>query len=192
MSSIVVAPFSNSDIRDWPVEHYAALVRDLAERWDEDGRIRVVGTASQKLRACDIVRDCDPSRVSNDCGTMDWPMLERSIRSAACVIGNNSGLAHLAGSLRVPTVCVFGGSHQRLEWRPMGFTVVLLSRSIACSPCHLDHGASCLYDKACLRQIEPSLVADTVLALVSEPHRRGGGALPSEPRSSLALHQDGA
>jgi ADP-heptose:LPS heptosyltransferase len=177
MSGIIVAPFSNSDIRDWPAGHYTALIRHLVLRAGDDLPIRVVGIRTQTTRAGDIVREFDPQRVSNECGRLSWSELTGELKSAACVIGNNSGIAHLAGSFRVPTVCVFGGSHQRTEWRPLGDTVVVLSRNIACSPCGLDHGDNCPYDKACLRQIEPGTVADAVLAAMLRfgPASRGAG-----------------
>ncbi len=164
MSSVIVSPFSNSDIRDWPAEHYAILIRELVLRTEPDLPVRVVGTRNQFTRACDIVRTFDPDRVVNACGRLSWDELVAELRVSACVIGNNSGLAHLAASFGVPTVCVFGGSHQRTEWRPLGRTTITLSRAIACSPCGLDHGDSCPFDKACLRQIEPATVADAVLS----------------------------
>ena len=169
MSSVILAPFSNSDIRDWPAEHYAGLIEALVRQGRGDERIRVVGTANQKLRANDIVRRFDPGRVENACGRLSWPALLVELRHAACVVGNNSGVAHLAGYYGVPTVCVFGGSHQRVEWSPRGAKMVLVSRAIACSPCQLDHGASCPFDKACLTQIAPAEVADVVLRLL-RPH----------------------
>ena len=168
MSAIVIAPFSNSAIRDWPAEHFAALTGLLLERWDSrDGLIRIIGTPNQRQRANAVVRAYPADRVLNDCGRLPWPMVLEEVRDAACVIGNNSGIAHLAGSLGVPTVCIFGGSHQRVEWRPLGLTVTLLSRTIGCSPCHLDHGRNCGYGLACLREIAPNEVADAVLAAIA-------------------------
>ena len=167
MSQIVLAPFSNSDIRDWPAEHYATLVGELCRR--QPDKVLIIGTSNQRHRANDIVRNFDPKRVYNECGRLTWAALLRELRSAACVVGNNSGIAHLASRYSVPTICIFGGSHQRLEWRPMGSNVVLLTRTIACSPCHLDHGSSCRYDKACLQQIEPADVAKAVLGIAASP-----------------------
>jgi ADP-heptose:LPS heptosyltransferase len=153
MSDVIVAPFSNSAIRDWPAEHFADLIGLMLEDPDCPERIRVVGTANQRLGANDIVRAHPADRVSNDCGRLDWGGVLRAISEARCVVGNNSGLAHVAGYLGAPTVCVFGGSHQRSEWRPRGKNVVVLSRAIACSPCQLDHGHTSYYNKACLRDI---------------------------------------
>lgn len=162
MSEIVISPFSNSDIRDWPAELYEGLVGEILDRSSAETRIRVIGTAAQRARARPIVRPYSSARVTNECGRLSWPAVLDLLSKAACVVGNNSGIAHVAGHLGTPTVCIFSGSHQRLEWRPLGPKVVTVSRLIACSPCHLDHGARCPYDKACLRQIAPEEVADVI------------------------------
>lgn len=166
MTMLILSPFSNSEIRDWPMVHFAELIRLVHESRPEV-EIRVFGTASQRLRANEIVRTFDAAHVFNDCGRMLWDEAVGLIRSAACVVGNNSGIAHLAAGLGVPTVCVFGGSHQRLEWHPSGPHTTILSRVIACSPCHLDHNMGCPYDKACLRQIAPVDVAAAALGYLN-------------------------
>lgn len=171
MDVIVLAPFSNSAIRDWPAGHFADLIGLLLERWKGHGIIRVIGTPSQRQRANFIVRRYPADRVVNDCGRLSWPIVVEQVRRAACVIGNNSGIAHLAGSLDVKTVCIFGGSHQRVEWRPLGFNVTLLSRAIACSPCQLDHGRNCHYGLACLREITPEEVCVAVMSVIESEER---------------------
>jgi len=153
MSNVIVAPYSNSAIRDWPAGHFSELIGLLLEDAPGDTCIRVVGTANQRLGANDIVRPHPADRVTNECGRMEWGTVLRAISEARCVIGNNSGLAHVAGYLGRPTVCIFGGSHQRIEWRPRGKNVVVLSRAVGCSPCQLDHGSVSFYSKACLRDI---------------------------------------
>ena len=164
MSHIVVAPFSNSDIRDWPAAHFHALIgRLVAER---DALIRVVGAPEQAVRARAIVRPFDARRVVSDCGRTSWTATVDLIRSAACVVGNNSGIVHLAAFEGVPTVCLFSGSHQRLEWRPIGERVITLSRAIACSPCHFHHAAHCPYGLACLDQITPDIAFEAVARLI--------------------------
>ena len=162
MSDIIVAPFSNSSIRDWPMEHYRDLVGLLLEDEELTGTVRVIGTTGQRLGACEIVRRYPADRVVNECGRLAWGKVLVMLRAAACVIGNNSGIAHVSGHYGTPTVCVFGGSHQRLEWRPRGPHMVVLSRLIGCSPCHLDHRGASPYGKACLWDIQPEEVRDAV------------------------------
>jgi len=164
MPHIVVAPFSNSDIRDWPAAHFVSLIALLIEQWE--GTIHIVGAPNQRIRAGEIVRPFDSQRVVNDCGRASWAVTTELVRSAACVIGNNSGIAHLAAFAGVPTVCIFSGAHQRLEWRPMGDTVVTLSRAIVCSPCHFHHAVDCPYGLACLDQISAEIVFETVRRLL--------------------------
>jgi ADP-heptose:LPS heptosyltransferase len=185
MSAIVIAPYSNSAIRDWPAGHFSALIGLLLAGWNDGaGLIRVIGTAGQRLRTNAIVRSHSSNRVRNDCGRLPWPDVIKELRQATCVIGNNSGIAHLAGSFGVPTVCIFGGSHQRLEWRPLGFNVTLLSRSIGCSPCHLDHGAKCGNGLACLTEISPEEVAGASLAAIARAaEARADGRRGGQPRT---------
>ena len=166
MTEIIVAPFSNSAIRDWPVEHFASLIGLLLAAPGLDARVHVTGTANQRLAAREIVRFHPPERAINLCGRIDWTDVLGLLRDADCVIGNNSGIAHVSANLGTPTVCIFGGSHQRAEWRPRGDHVVVLTRAIGCSPCHLDHGQISPYGKACLQDITPQAAAEAALFIM--------------------------
>lgn len=170
MGDIIIAPFSNGDIRDWPADHYARLIQLLDERHD-DGVIRVVGSRTQMSRASEIVRASPADRVVNACGRLSWSEVQSQLSLAACVIGNNSGIAHLAAHLGVPTVCVFGGAHQRTEWRPVGFNVALVSRAIGCAPCMLHRAADCSYGLACLGLITPEAVCEAAMAVMARVGR---------------------
>jgi ADP-heptose:LPS heptosyltransferase len=166
---IIVSPFSNSIVRDWPPESYASLMRLLLDQLPFSMRMRVIGTESQALRADRIVSGLDASRVFNDCGAYSWSVVDGALRRAACVVGNNSGITHLSAYYGTPTVCVFGGSHPRHEWRPIGSNIRVISRAIWCSPCHLDRLDDCQFDKACLRDIRPDEVATAVIDLLDRP-----------------------
>lgn len=184
MSELIVAPFSNSDIRDWPLGSYAQLIGLLLDRLPAEMAIRVIGTSSQKLRVNEVVRDHPATRVTNECGRLTWTEVVARLRTAAGVISNNSGVGHLGGYFDRPTVCIFGGSHPRAEWRPLGRSVVLVSRVIGCSPCQLDHSTGSPYDKACLREISPEIVADATLSVLGRPWV-ASPPLPSEAAGEI-------
>jgi len=173
MSGIVVAPFSNGDIRDWQPHHFSDLIGLLLRRWQ--GLIHVIGARSQATRAAAIVRPHDAARVISECGR-PWQDVVTLVRGADCVIGNNSGITHLSAWLGVPTVCVFAGSHRREEWYPMTADALTISRAIGCAPCHLHRAAQCPYGKACLDQIDPSAVADAMLQVMNQRRERVYGA----------------
>jgi ADP-heptose:LPS heptosyltransferase len=66
-----------------------------------------------------------------DTETLRWPALAKVLRlgsylellaelgGAGVFVGNDSGPAHLAAMIGVPTLCLFGPTSERL-WRPMG------------------------------------------------------------------------
>ncbi len=184
MSEIFLAPFSNSDIRDWPLPHFAELIELLRDQMPEDVSFRVIGAPGQKLRVHEVVRAHPATRVTNECGRLSWPEVVERLKQAACIVSNNSGVGHLGGHLDVPTVCVFGGSHPRREWRPLGRSVVLVSRVIGCSPCQLDHSSGSPYGKACLREIGPETVAAAVRSAMARDPRRSGAPSCLSPGSA--------
>jgi len=165
VSEILIAPLAHNPLRDWPAAHYASLIGLLLDRIQQDVRITVVGTANQRHILNEIVRSFPADRVFNAGGSA-WDEVVGRIRSAACVIGNNSGIAHLGGLFGVPTICIFGGSHQRTEWAPLRPNVTVLSREIGCSPCQFHDPRDCHYGIACLGEILPQSVADATLEAI--------------------------
>lgn len=176
MKDVIVAPFSHSSIRDWPPHHFAQLIGLLLRYDDLVGRVRLIGTANQRLAANEIARAFPADRVANECGRLAWTGVLEALSRAGCVIGNNSGVPHVAAFLGAPTVCVFGGSHERAEWRPRGKNVTVVSRAVGCSPCQFDHHHTSPYNKACLRGIDPHDVERAVLVTL----RRAAGASAGE------------
>ncbi len=177
MSEIILSPFSNNALRDWPLGHYAGLARLLLDRTDPACTIAIIGTRGHRAAAAGIVRDLPTERAINLCGRIAWTDVIARVRRAACVVGNNSGVVHLSRHFGVRTVCVFGGSHQRTEWGPLGPSAITVSREIACSPCQRNHIWECPYGVACLRDIDPAQVADAVMAALALPERRGMAAV---------------
>ena len=183
MSEIVIAPFSNNSLRDWPIGHFVSAIDLLLDQVGGGWTVSLIGAPGQRLAAHEIVRTFPAARVRNECGRLSWAGMTDRVRAADCVIGNNSGITHLSREMGVPTVCIFGGSHQRTEWGPMGDNAVIVSRAIGCSPCHLYRIAECPYGAACLHDIAPSVVVDAALMIMArvtkggrcEPHALAAG-----------------
>lgn len=104
---IAIAPGSGSARKNWPLDRFAAaadaLRRDAAVTW-------VLGPAEADLRppagrGDRIVRDRPIARTAQE------------ISSCALLLGNDSGLAHLAAALSVAVVALFAVSDAAV-WAP--------------------------------------------------------------------------
>src|SRR5262249_37193953 len=62
------------------------------------------------------------------------------------LISNDTGAAHVAAALQVPTVVIFGPTEHR-STRPMSATATIVRRDVECSPCMLK---TCPIDHRCM------------------------------------------
>jgi len=169
--NFVIAPFSNSTVRDWPAAHYAALITLLAKAFD--CRIEVVGAPAQTAQAAALMalvpKDLNAGRVTNQVGKTSWAGLPSILRGADLVICNNSGIAHQASQLGARTLAIYSASHQPTEWGPRGPSSRAIMMSVACSPCGYERIQDCVADHLCMRMITPAAVLGQVSEMLVQP-----------------------
>jgi ADP-heptose:LPS heptosyltransferase len=167
---IVIAPFSNSLLRNWSIERYARLIRLLMA--EVDSYILLAGSPEQAPPLTALCRGFgnDP-RLLSLAGRVDWTGLVAVVRDADLVIANNSGVAHLAAACGTPTLAIYSGSHQPQEWGPRGQSVRALMAAVPCSPCGHDKLEECSYDHRCMTSIEPEFVLAHALELLRREGR---------------------
>ena len=141
----VLLPGTNWETKRWPVEHFAALVAPLRERFGL--RTVVAGAAGDRALAAQIPGALDLTGATSLRETV--VLLER----ASVVVANDSGPMHIAAALGRPLVTPYGptspirtGPYRRLD------TVIRLD--IPCSPCF---SRRCSH-QSCLRWLEPAPV----------------------------------
>ncbi len=162
---IVMAPLSNQLTRDWPIGHFRELALLCGK--ELDATVEFVGAKTQRHHVNAMVRDLPADRYINRCGLLSWEQTGALIRSAACVVSNNSGIGHYAAELGVPLVCVFAATHSPYEWMARGPHVSLLARRTGCSLCGVgDRPADCPHHMRCLNDITPTQVFGEVRRLV--------------------------
>ncbi len=69
------------------------------------------------------------------------------LEAADAVVSNDTGPAHLSAALGRPTVALFGPTHPRLGFSPVGRHASAYSINESCSPCSLHGERSCWRDK---------------------------------------------
>jgi ADP-heptose:LPS heptosyltransferase len=91
--------------------------------------------------------------------------LAERLPSAGGLIGNDSGVSHLAAFLGVPTAAVFGPSDP-VRWRPVGADVAVVSpRDEECASCFEEPDRPDCAERPCLGTISAQSVAEAFLAL---------------------------
>jgi ADP-heptose:LPS heptosyltransferase len=116
-AEVLVHPGSGSQTKNWPAEHFAAVIAAL----DRPVRL-IVGEADDEPAA--RVEVCLGRRLAR---LEHPPLAELALRLAGChaYLGNDSGVSHLAGLCGARAFVLFGPTDPRV-WRPLGPRVTVL------------------------------------------------------------------
>lgn len=149
----VVHPYARFETRRYPMDFWAEILTWLKKKY----RLPVVVIGGE---------EDDPLPVEGLVQMQGRLLLGQSgylMSRAAAFLGNESGPAHWAAALGVPTVVFFGGHSAVCEWAPRG-TVKLIHQDVECSPCHRrvcpGYGLKCLMELSpsfAIPQLEPFL-----------------------------------
>jgi len=177
---IVVAPLSNSTVRDWPLDRYIHLIGMLLAK--VECYVVLVGSPDQLPSLSHICHQHHGNRrLVNLGGQIDWSELAGVLGHADLVIANNSGVAHLAAACGRPTLAIYSGSHQPQEWGPRGESVRAVTAAVPCSPCGYERLELCPYDHRCMTLIEPETIFRDALAMLSTGRGKTEGDLDERP-----------
>ena len=104
--------------KDWGLDNWLALVIRLRETYPTAGLL-IVGAAEDSERARRIAQVWRGPAV-DACGTLSPRESAAAMRGAAMFIGHDSGPLHLAASLGVSCVGLFGNFNPPKRWHPRG------------------------------------------------------------------------
>ena len=162
---VAVHPGVGTVMRQWPVEHFAALI-DLLVEAAEVNAIIVGGPDEVQLAQEVLDKTVHQTAVASLAGRTSMSQLTDLLACCALFVGNNSGPKHIAAAIGVPTIGVHAGVIDPTEWAPIGKRAMALRRNMTCSPCYLARQQDCPRNLACLRQLEPALVWQACQALL--------------------------
>lgn len=135
----------------WPVEHYAELAALLQNR--AQAQILITGSAAETPLA-----EAISARITNGLhiltGQTNLSRLAALISLADLFVTNDSGPMHLANSLKVPLVALFGPT-EPARTGPFQQPATVLHKGAPCWPCLY---RQCPYDHRCMTDISPGEV----------------------------------
>ncbi len=137
----------------WPSASYA----QVAERYIASGGIAaVLGCESEKAIGGEIIRDLPPRKAFNLCGKTGFQELLHLLKSARCMVANDSGLMHLGAMAGLPGVAIFGPTDYAATGpAPARCKWVVLADPLPCSPCF---HRTCRNGGRCIARVTPEQV----------------------------------
>jgi heptosyltransferase-2 len=167
--------------KQWPVENFAKLCDELAKR-----NIRVVLTGSSDDEPlAESLMALTRNKPINAVGKTTITELAALIRRCRVFVSSDSAPMHVASSVDVPLIALFGPTDPKRHLVPPSRFQVFW-KEVHCSPCYL---RSCPVGHICMKRITVQEVLDAVLRFVKE-QRLGpaGSAQPvtgTEPAAAL-------
>lgn len=128
---MALAPRAVAASRRWGSENYGKLSARLANEFK--CKIILAGTDSD-FDAGEEVKNHFPSGIINLCGKTSLPAVAAIISFARLFVGNDSGLAHLAGAVECPLV-VLSGPDDPTETSPLCKKKKLIIKDLDCISC---------------------------------------------------------
>jgi ADP-heptose:LPS heptosyltransferase/GT2 family glycosyltransferase len=154
---VCVHPSAGSEMRQWPLRHFTALIDLLLDH--EDCHVALIGGGDEAEAGLAVRKGSrHRAKLVDLTGALALDELMKLLATAAVFVGNNSGPQHLAAGLGVSTVGIHSGVVDAREWGPLGPRAVALRRDMSCSPCYLERAADCPRQLACLEQLPVAAV----------------------------------
>lgn len=154
-------------LRKWPLAYFAQLCGKLLSKFPLCWLV-ITGVSSESVDAQYILERVQDPHCIDFTGKTDFLELLALYSIASLMVTNDSGPAHFASLLRLPTVVLFGPETPRL-YSPLGNKHKDLYAHFACSPCVSVYNAkkSPCEDSRCLKSITVDDVLQETLALLT-------------------------
>ena len=125
----LIHPAAAFDTKQWATRNFARVTEELRER----GFQSVAIAAPDERHVLDkLVAD---SRARIATFTIPLPEVTALAARSSLFVGNDSGIAHIAAAMRVPSVVIFGSSSVA-HWRPWAIAPAEVVREeLPCQPC---------------------------------------------------------
>lgn len=167
---IGVAPFTKQPVKQWPLERFSAVMRELA--FEFDAHFEIYGAPEEIGQAAELDRLLDGTVIAESlCGKLTPLELRRHIESLDLLVCLDSGPAHVASLVGTPVVAVFPQITLHNFWRPWGPGGILVSAAVPCAACDTRTGQCPLGTKACIDGVTVSEVVRQAQFALGSPAR---------------------
>jgi heptosyltransferase II len=146
---------TNSRAKCWPADRFAALADRLSA--ESGAEVVLIGAPGERGNAEQVIaRTKTPRRPLNLAGETSIAELLGLLARCDLVVTNDTGPAHAAAALGVPTLTIFGPTNE-FETAPLGpLSEIIRAEGVECARCmHRD----CPIDHRCMTRVSVDEVA---------------------------------
>jgi ADP-heptose:LPS heptosyltransferase len=152
---IALHPGAGSPTKRWPLDRFSDLAQSLMRQ--SDLKLMIIEGPAEPGLGSKITHALPPTRaILADMASLS--LLAAVLAQSDVFIGNDSGLAHLAAALQIPSIVLFGPTRPQ-HWAPLGPRVIAMQNISGCEGC-----ASDTQEHACLENI----TVEEVIRVLSE------------------------
>jgi len=154
---LAIHPGSGNPAKNWPPQYFA----QVADYFADLAKILLIsGPAPDGVpEVMSKLKKAKPIIVHN------LPLLKLAglLKSCLAFLGNDSGITHLAASLGIPTLSIFGPTDPQV-WGPQGENVQILYAHSLCSPCWPNIPNNCR--RSCLNDLAAEMAMERLATWV--------------------------
>lgn len=158
---VLMHPASAFSTKQWSTENFAIVAEYLAERGLKT--VAVASKAEKKVLTDLAGKSRVPVTVFDD---LSLPEIAALASKSALFVGNDSGIAHIAAAVEIPSIVIFGSSN-RNHWRPWTDAPnEIVCKEFQCQPCP---GYECkeFGRPRCILEVAPSSVISAIERVIS-------------------------
>lgn len=155
---IVFSPVASFAPKRWPIESFVKLTRLVLDnpKFANHDIVVLGGPSDDYCQAFNVLPD---ARLKNLQGKTSLAESAGWVQHAQLVVGNDSGMNHLAETNGVPVVTIFGPTHEAFGFAPHGPRSQNLSVDLWCRPCSPTGKRPCFRsEQVCFTSITPERV----------------------------------
>ncbi len=119
MPILAVAPFTNWQRKDWPLNSYLQLLKKLLEKKKYFESVVLLGSKDDKDKCQRFKKEMNDVKVYNLAASLKILEIFELLKLCKLFVGNDSGLSHLAAAANTKTLTLFGPSRNEI-YRPWG------------------------------------------------------------------------
>lgn len=151
-----VAPGASHGPKRWPPERFARVADHMAK--SRDMKVLLLGSEADRPVTGEVAHAME-RRAVDWTGATDLAVLPAVVQRCALLVSNDSGPMHVATAVGTPVIGVFGATHPRLGFAPVGPSDAAVTLDLPCSPCSLHGNRSCRFrTHACMEDLDPRRV----------------------------------